>query len=90
MLEKVQSAVRASKKEMLLKFITQYRELLKKKLEQYPNAVSLLFLFRNKRAQNKEHCITLRDVFESRMIGMYTQENQSLIIRYEVILLELF
>ncbi|XP_071535419.1 DNA ligase 4 [Panulirus ornatus] len=43
MLDKVQSAVRASKKEMLLKFIKQFRELLKKKLEQNPSAPDSFF-----------------------------------------------
>ena len=41
MLDKVQSAVKGNKKEMLLKFITQYRDLLEKKLEGEPQAVSI-------------------------------------------------
>ncbi|XP_042224034.1 DNA ligase 4-like isoform X2 [Homarus americanus] len=43
MLDKVQSSVRASKKEMLLKFIRQFRELLKKKLQEDPNAPDSFF-----------------------------------------------
>lgn len=43
MLDKVQSAVKGNKKEMLLKFITQYRDLLEKKLEQDPQAPDSFF-----------------------------------------------
>lgn len=41
MLEKVQGAKRAKKKEMLLKFITPFRELHKKKLQHQPDCVSV-------------------------------------------------
>nr|XP_045601538.1 DNA ligase 4-like [Procambarus clarkii]XP_045601539.1 DNA ligase 4-like [Procambarus clarkii] len=43
MLDKVQSAVRASKREMLLRFITHFRELLQKKRQQEPNTPDSFF-----------------------------------------------
>lgn len=43
MLDKVQSAVKGNKKEMLLKFITQYRDLLRKKTERDPQATDSFF-----------------------------------------------
>ncbi|XP_068249304.1 DNA ligase 4 [Palaemon carinicauda] len=43
MLDKVQSAVKGNKKEMLLKFITQYRDLLRKKTEREPQAPDSFF-----------------------------------------------
>ncbi|KAK8730552.1 hypothetical protein OTU49_008063, partial [Cherax quadricarinatus] len=43
MLDKVQSAVRASKREMLQKFIKNFRECLQKKLQQDPNAPDSFF-----------------------------------------------
>lgn len=43
MLDKVQTAVKAAKKEMLVKFIVQFRDLLKKKLEKDPQSVSIIF-----------------------------------------------
>ncbi|XP_042871458.1 DNA ligase 4-like [Penaeus japonicus] len=43
MLDKVQTAVKASKKEMLVKFIVQFRDLLKKKLEQDPQCTDSFF-----------------------------------------------
>ena len=44
MLEKVQGEVRMKKKEMLLKFISHFRELHQKKLQREPNCVSV-FVF---------------------------------------------
>lgn len=43
MLDKVQTAIKAAKKEMLVKFIIQFRDLLKKKLEKDPQSVSIMF-----------------------------------------------
>lgn len=43
MLDKVQTAIKAAKKEMLVKFIIQFRDLLKKKLEKDPQSTDSFF-----------------------------------------------